>query len=68
MIRKGNASMKVKLFVMTVLLSVSIGYGIITYERLITGRQILWMLVFMCEWIYLDYYFNVKEENNDENR
>lgn len=68
MIRKGIASMKIRLFVMMVLLALSVMYGIITYERLITGKQILWILVFMCEWIYLDYYFNVKEENNDEVR
>lgn len=60
--------MKIRLFVMMVLLALSITYGIATYERLITGRQILWILVFMCEWIYFDYYFNVKEENNDEVR
>lgn len=60
--------MKVKLFVMLVFLVSSMVYGMATYERLITGRQILWILVFMCEWIYFDYYFNVKEENNDEVR
>lgn len=58
--------MKVRLFVMMVLLALSVIYGIATYERLITGRQILWLLVLMCEWIYLDYYFNVKETGDDE--
>lgn len=66
MIRKGIASMKIRLFVMMVLLALSVMYGIATYERLITGRQILWILVFMCEWIYLDYYFNVKEVEDNE--
>lgn len=51
---------------MMVLLALSITYGIATYERLITGRQILWVLVLMCEWIYLDYYFNVKEVEDNE--
>lgn len=60
--------MKVRLFVMMVLLALSIVYSISTYNGIITGRQILWMLVLMCEWLYLDFYFNVKEENNDENR
>lgn len=65
MIRKGNASMKVRLFVMLMLLILSIVYGIATYHELITGKQILWILVFMCEWIYLDYYFNVKEVGHE---
>lgn len=58
--------MKVKLFVMLVFLVSSMVYGMATYERLITGKQILWILVLMCEWIYLDYYFNVKEVEDNE--
>lgn len=61
--------MKVRLFVMMVLLALSIVYSISTYNGIITGRQILWILVLMCEWLYLDFYFNVKEVYiNDENR
>lgn len=56
--------MKVRLFAMLVLLILSIVYGIATYDGLVTGKQILWILILMCEWIYLDYYFNVKEVEN----
>ena len=60
--------MKTKLFVMAILLFLSIAYGIATYNGIVTGKQIIWILVLILECLYLDYYFNIKEASRYETK
>jgi hypothetical protein len=50
--------LKIKLWIMLLIFIISIAIGYITYDGSITGLQIIWIVVALCEWCYLDWYFN----------